>query len=1280
MRTIVVTFFLFAISLAGITTVQAQTSGTTGPLTWTVSSDNTTLTISGNGAMPDYVMGVWGPWMDPFFEYLTTIVIEEGVTTIGNYAFYGFSQLTSVTIPNSVTSIGELAFSYCTNLTSVNLPPDLTHIVMGAFFGCYKLASITLPEKVTSIGELAFYQCYSLTAITIPNSVTSLGKDAFNRCSSLASVTIGSGITSIGQGVFSYCTALASITIPSNITSIGHVAFRGCSSLCRVTIGSGVTRIEPLAFLECGALASIRVVSITPPSVADFNGIDQTSCILKVPTGAAAAYRAAPLWQNFTTINEIEDVASGTAGTLTWVLTSDGTLTISGYGAMPDFSSSNLAPWSAYCSTIKTVVIDDGVTSIGNAAFNPYAQSYPLLSQVSIPNSVTRIGKYAFMFCKVLSTVTIPNSVTSIEYAAFAYCQALTSITIPNSVTSIADDVFESCKALTSVTIPNSLTSIGNNVFSNCQALTSIAIPNNVTSIGDGAFSSCIKLESITIVSSVTVIGIGAFWNCSKLASVTIGSGVTYIDQAAFYDCSALTQLNVKAVTPPVVENSTFTGVNSSCVLEVPFGSKNLYRSSYYWNYFTTINEITDPDLASSVVSASVASSTSITINGRITNSSTEGISANYYFIYGTDPNNLNQTTAMQGVTVPGSGSLNVSTTITGLTNGTLYYYKLVAGGNESATGKLFLSTSIPASNLTLWLRSDQAVTSSGSSVSGWGDLSCSNNDASQSTSGNQPSITSSAINGYPALSFNGTTSKLTLPTSDSLGMQSNPYELFIVAKSGSGTVQFLLAGGATEQFEYHLNGAVGARFIPVTSVLIDQGTAGAYTNGNAHVFSARTSTSGGVVRVDGNDVGTTGVSTLSSNSGNLLLGARSDNTYYFDGYVAEVIIYNTNLSSADRNSVEQYLAERYQIAGMNMPEFTSTSFTITEDTSFSGLLATDADGDVLAYTIVANALNGTTQIENDSLFYQPGLNFNGTDSLRISVSDGIYSDTAWVQLTVTPVNDSPVARDSIITANTATAIMVSLPVSDVDGSISAVFIDRQPNNGGATISGNSISYTSDAGFSGNDTLTWHAQDNEGALSNTATLIVSVVPLLPVDLAVADSTITGGSGACFDAENDITVAGSSLVVVENSASVNFIAGQSVTFLPGFHAVSGSSVHAWITEDGSFCDEEAGSIALNPQIEKNAEIALEPIIETVTGIEKQVKVYPNPNNGRFTLQMTNFGVKTEITVFNLIGKVIYHATCMDAEKIEIDLPIVSQGIYSVRVVDAVSVKTSKMIVK
>ena len=172
---------------------------------------------------------------------------------------------------------------------------------------------------------------------------------------------------------------------------------------------------------------------------------------------------------------------------ITWTLSDDGTLTISGTD-MPNYGSGN-APWYSQNDKIKEVEIKYGVTSIGDCAFQ-----YCSFTSITIPNSVTSIGTYAFHDCTSPTSITIPNSVTSIGYCAFGLCRRLTSITIPNSVTSIESEAFYGCSGLTSVTIPNSVTNIGSEAFSDCSALTSITIPNSVTSIGERAFDGCSRL------------------------------------------------------------------------------------------------------------------------------------------------------------------------------------------------------------------------------------------------------------------------------------------------------------------------------------------------------------------------------------------------------------------------------------------------------------------------------------------------------------------------------------------------------------------------------------------------------------------------------------------------------------------------------------------------------------------------------------------------------------------------------------------------------------------
>ena len=288
------TFFFALLSACTFSAYAAIIDGTYGDnLTWTLNTKDSTLTISGTGEMTNYSSST-SPWSD-YKIYIKYVTVEDGVTSIGNYAFYYYSSLTSVTLGNSVTSIGRSAFYGCSSLKSVTLGSSVTCIEYAAFQRCYGLTSITIPNSVTSIGEEAFYYCSRLKSVTLGNSVTSIGKHAFYSCESLTSVTIPNSVTSIGEGAFVYCYGLTSITIPNSVTSIGGGVFEGCSSLTSIEIPNSVTEIGVFAFYNCESLTSITipnsVTSIGQSAFAKCHGLTSITIPESVTSIGEEAFR-----------------------------------------------------------------------------------------------------------------------------------------------------------------------------------------------------------------------------------------------------------------------------------------------------------------------------------------------------------------------------------------------------------------------------------------------------------------------------------------------------------------------------------------------------------------------------------------------------------------------------------------------------------------------------------------------------------------------------------------------------------------------------------------------------------------------------------------------------------------------------------------------------------------------------------------------------------------------------------------------------------------------------
>ena len=430
--------------------------------------------------------------------------------------------------------------------------------------------SITIPAQVTnnnvtytvsSIGNLAFYNCSGLTSIEIPNSVSTIADQAFEYCTNLQSITIPSSVTSLGYRAFENCSTLQTVNLSDGLISIGVCAFQYCVKLQSIVIPSSVMTVSNYAFRDCIMLEKVTFYSKTVPSAGDavFNGIS-SSAVLRYPAGSDYSS-----WSSyFASTEEFATTIGGSCGTdVNWTY-ADGVLTISGSGAMNDFTSDNLQPWKEYCESITTVLIQDGVTSIGNSAFCNCIN----LTSLTIGNDVKTIGELAFCNTK-LTNVVIPDCVTTIGSMAFQTCSELYSATIGSGVTYIGANAFRGCYEIETLVIDKNNSTYDSR--ENCNAIVE-------TTTSTLLFGS----KNTIIPDGIITIGANAFICCATLTDVVIPSSVTSIGDGVFMGCAGLTSVTSYATTAPELGENAFSEISSSAVLRYPAGSDYSGWSSYF--------------------------------------------------------------------------------------------------------------------------------------------------------------------------------------------------------------------------------------------------------------------------------------------------------------------------------------------------------------------------------------------------------------------------------------------------------------------------------------------------------------------------------------------------------------------------------------------------------------------------------------------------------------------------------------------------------------------------
>ena len=324
------------------------------------------------------------------------------------------------------------------------------------------IVKVIIGDGITHIGDRSFYNCSNLNEVEISDSVESIGAWAFYNLPVLEELTIPSSVYSLGNSSIRLCSSLKDVCFLGGAPLVGTNVFVDCSEAMRITnhMGSSGWDVSPWTSYDIQSKHIVLEISFIDEPTCTESGSGQGACAV---CGETLIEELPALGHDYvdgvcSRCNDIEIIASGSY----WVLYANGVLKLSG---IRNFNRPSNRPWDNYSKQIREVTIIEGVTSIGNYAFDGCSN----LTSITIPGSVTSIGGGAFSDCSSLTSITIPDSVTSIENYAFSNCSSLTSITIPDSVTSIGDGAFSGCSSLTEITIPDSVTSIGGSAFSGCS-------------------------------------------------------------------------------------------------------------------------------------------------------------------------------------------------------------------------------------------------------------------------------------------------------------------------------------------------------------------------------------------------------------------------------------------------------------------------------------------------------------------------------------------------------------------------------------------------------------------------------------------------------------------------------------------------------------------------------------------------------------------------------------------------------------------------------------------
>ena len=501
-----------------------ELSGQIGSVEWSISGDAATagggtLIISGSGEIPDFTMEDAAPWAQ-YRGNIYGICIKNGITGIGDFAFYGYKYVNCVSIPETLETIGVGAFAGISQLCEFEIDSENT-----SFFAdkdaLYSKDNKTLivkmqgnsnfyclPDSVTVIAPYAFYKNTFLDRIVLGNQLESIGESAFYGCNE--------------DLVFYYTGTEAEWTekveIGENNESLSSVVYDSkrltglTLSDSEIELETGTSVVLDAAFVPEDAAITDVTWSVGDSAVAWVENGKVTGM------GAGVTYvRATSVDGGYSARCTVRVTGKGSLSeSVAWAVSPDQkTLTISGNGEVPSYSGTGCAPWEQYRQKIEKIVVESGITGIGSYGF-----AETKCKEVVLPDGLLFIGDSAFCFSENLERINFPSGLTSIGQSAFSNCTKIMSVNLPDSVTYIGANAFNNCTKMVSLRLPEGIESIENGTFNYCRSLKAVKIPDSVKTIGTYAFWICEDIETIVLGSKVTTVGYDAFQGLSALKTV----------------------------------------------------------------------------------------------------------------------------------------------------------------------------------------------------------------------------------------------------------------------------------------------------------------------------------------------------------------------------------------------------------------------------------------------------------------------------------------------------------------------------------------------------------------------------------------------------------------------------------------------------------------------------------------------------------------------------------------------------------------------------------------